>query len=120
MSTTQAKKKVKEDLQQANSVYDLQSTEEAIKWMHAVCIYTVKSTWIKDIKACNYIEWTMMNERNVTKYYLETTETPKGHLNQLRTNVRSTKPKHPPPSRCPVQQHYEDSRYTTYTPEYTK
>ena len=37
-------KKAKEDFQQANIVYDLQSTEEAIKWMHEVCIYTVKST----------------------------------------------------------------------------
>ena len=30
------------------------------------------------------------------KYYPETTETPKGHLNQSRKNVRSTKPKRTP------------------------
>ena len=29
---------------QANSVYDLPSTEHAIKWMHAVCGYSVKPT----------------------------------------------------------------------------
>jgi len=34
----------KKYLQQANSVYDLPSTEEAIKWMHVVCGYPVKST----------------------------------------------------------------------------
>ena len=38
-------------LRQANSVYDLPSTEQAIKWMHAVCGYPVKSTWLKAIKA---------------------------------------------------------------------
>ena len=35
----------------------------------------------------------MINKRNVAKYYPETTETPKGHLNQTRKNVRSTKTK---------------------------
>jgi hypothetical protein len=80
-------------LEQANSVYDLPSTEQAIKWMHAVCGYPVKSTWLKAIKAGNYVEWLLLTEQNVKKYYPETTETPKGHLNQSRKNVRSTKPK---------------------------
>ena len=35
----------------------------------------------------------MLNKRNIDKYYPETTKTPKGHLNQTRKNVRSTKPK---------------------------
>ena len=86
-------KKAKKYLHQANSVYDLPSTEEAIKWMHAVCGYPVKSTWLKAIKAGNYTGWPMLTERNVQKYYPETNETPKGHMNQARKNVRSTKPK---------------------------
>ena len=40
-------------LAQANSVYNLPSIEQAIKWMHAVCSYPVKSTWIKAIQAKN-------------------------------------------------------------------
>ena len=39
----------------ANSVYDLPSTKQAIKWMHAVCGYPVKATWLKAIKAGNYL-----------------------------------------------------------------
>ena len=35
----------------------------------------------------------MLNKRNVAKYYPESTETPKVHLNQTRKNARSTKPK---------------------------
>jgi hypothetical protein len=77
-------------------VYDLPSTEEVIKWMHAMCGYPVKSTWIKAIKAGNYIGWPMLTEKNVAKYYPESTETPKGHMNQTRKNVRSTKPKAKP------------------------
>jgi hypothetical protein len=38
---------------QANSVYDLPSTEQAIKWMHAICRYPVKSMWLKAINAGN-------------------------------------------------------------------
>ena len=48
-------KKSKNYLQQANSVYDLPSTEEAINLMHEVCGYPLNSTWIKATKAGNYI-----------------------------------------------------------------
>ena len=86
-------KKPKKFLQEASSVYDLPNTEEAIRWMHVACGYPVKSTWIKATKAGNFTGWPMPNKLNVAKYYPETTETPKGHLNQTSKNVRSTKPK---------------------------
>ena len=60
--------------------------------MHAVCGFPVKSTWLKAIKAGNYIGWPMVTTKNVTKYYPDTRETPKGRLNQTRKNARSTKP----------------------------
>jgi len=59
--------------------------------MHAVCGYQVKSTWLKAIAAGNFIGWPLLNVQNVKKYYPETTETPKGHMNQTPKNVRSTK-----------------------------
>jgi hypothetical protein len=37
-------KKARHALEKANSVYDLPSTEQGIKWMHAVCGYPVKSS----------------------------------------------------------------------------
>jgi hypothetical protein len=86
-------KRARQVLQQANSVYDLPSTEQAIKWMHTVCGYPVKSTWLKAVKAGNYIGWPLLTKQTVRKYYPETTEMPKGHLNQARKNVRSTEPK---------------------------
>jgi hypothetical protein len=61
--------------------------------MHAVCQYPVKSTWFKVIKAGNYIGWPMLTECNVNKYYPETSETSKGHMNQTCKNVHSTKAK---------------------------
>jgi hypothetical protein len=80
-------------LRQANSIYDLPSTEQAIKWMHAVCRYPVKLTWLKAIKVGDYIGWPMLTECNINKYYPETSEMSKGHMNQTRKNVRSTKAK---------------------------
>ena len=53
-------KRTRQALEHANSVYDLPSTEQAIKWMHAVCGYPVKSTWIKAIKAGNFMGWPLL------------------------------------------------------------
>ena len=47
--------KTREVIQQSNRVYDLTSTEQAIRWMHTVCGFPVKSTWIKAVKLGNYI-----------------------------------------------------------------
>ena len=59
--------------------------------MHAVCGYPVKTTWSKAAKAGNFVGWPLLTEKNINKYYPETDETPKGHMNQQRKNVRSTK-----------------------------
>ena len=85
-------KRSKKVLQEASSVSDLPTTEEAIKWMHTVCGYPVKSTWVKEINAGNFIGWPMLNKHKVAKYYRET-KTRKGHLNQTRKIFRSPKPK---------------------------
>ena len=111
-------KQARKALRQANSVYDLPSTEQAIKWMHAVCGYPVKSTWLKAIKAGNYVGWPMLNERNVQKYYPETIETAKGHLNQTRKNVRSTKAKSAPLETCDTSQLHGKKVRDVYTETY--
>jgi hypothetical protein len=81
------KKRVTKKLQEANSMYDLHSTEQAIKWMHAVCGYPVKSTWLKAVKAGNFVGWPLLTEKNVYKYCPIADETAKGHMNQTRKNV---------------------------------
>jgi hypothetical protein len=44
--------------------------------------------------------WPILTECNVQKYYPKTIKTAKGHLNQTRKNVRSTKVKAKPPETC--------------------
>ena len=116
METTQTHKAARRQLQLAHSVYDMPSKEEAIKWMHAVCRYPVKSTWIKAIKAGTYAGWPMLTKHNVIRCYLETNETPKVHLKQSRKNVRSTKPKRTPlevPKKDTLQGHTARDIYTS-------
>jgi len=63
----QPTKQAHQALHQANSVYGLPSTERAIKWLHALCGYPVKSTWIKAVQAGNFIGWPMLTPKNVLK-----------------------------------------------------
>ena len=80
-------KKAINALQQSNNVYNIPSTNQAIKLMHVVSCYPVNTTWLKAVKVGNYTGCTLLTIRYVQKYYLETTETPKGHMNQTRKNV---------------------------------
>ena len=48
--------------------------EEAIKWMHAMCGYPAKSTWLKVVKAVNYTGYLLLNDPNVKKYLLKQNE----------------------------------------------
>ena len=57
----------------------------------------------------------MLTKINVARYYPETNETPKGHLNQSRKNVRSTKPKRTPlkvPKTATLKRHKARDVYT--------
>jgi hypothetical protein len=114
----QPSKQARKCLRQANSVYDLPSTEQAIKCMHAVCGYPVKSTWLKAVKAGNYIGWPMLTECNVNKYCPETSETSKGHMNQTCKNVRSTKAKQTPLETCDTLQLHGKKVRDIYTTMY--
>jgi hypothetical protein len=87
----QPTKQAKAVLQQANSVYDLPSTERAIKWRLSSQINLVESHQGQSWQLCRLAS-PLLTEQNVKKYYPETTETPKGHLNQSWKNLRSTKP----------------------------
>jgi hypothetical protein len=111
-------KQAQKALRQANSVYNLPSTEQAIKWMHVLCGYPVKSMWLKAIIAGNYMGWPMLTARNVQKYYPETIKTAKGHLNQTRKNVRTTKVKATPLETCNISHLHGKKVRDVYTQTY--
>ena len=60
----------------------------------------------------------MLNECDVQKYYPETIKTAKGHLNQTRKNVRSTKAKSAPLETCDTSQLHGKKVRDVYTETY--
>jgi hypothetical protein len=60
----------------------------------------------------------MLTERNVQKYHPKATKTAKGHLNQTRKNVRSTKEKPAPLETCNTLQLHGKKVCNVYTKMY--
>ncbi len=60
----------------------------------------------------------MLTERNIQKYYPQTTKTPKGHLNQTRKNVRSIKVKATPLEICDTTHLHGKKVCNVYTQPY--
>ncbi len=60
----------------------------------------------------------MLNKRNIQKYHPETIKTAKGHLNQTRKNVRSTKAKTAPLEMCDTSQLHGKKVRDIYTETY--
>ena len=78
--------------QQLNkNVYDLPSTEAAIRILHAAAGFPVKATWITAIKNGHYDTWPNLTAELADKYFPESAATQKGHMKKQRQNVRSTK-----------------------------
>lgn len=74
----------------ASNVYDLPSTEQVVRYLHAAAGFPTKATWLKAINDGFYATWPMINARNVNKYFPESEETQKGHMRQKRSGVRKT------------------------------
>ena len=73
--------------EEINNVYELPSTEKAIRFLHAAAGFPPKVTWLKAIRAGNYDSWPMISIRNVNKYFPESNEMQKGHMRQTREEV---------------------------------
>jgi hypothetical protein len=76
----------------AFSAYDLPSVEALVRYFHAAAGFPVRDTWLKAIKAGNYKSWPGLTLQNATRYCPVPVKTLKGHMVQMRQNVRSTKP----------------------------
>ena len=75
------------------SAYDLPSVEALVRYLRADSGFTVKSTWLENIKAGNYVSWLGLTYNNSAKFYTSANETIKGHLNMVGQGVRSTNTK---------------------------
>jgi hypothetical protein len=76
-----------------NSVYGISKVYDTIQYLHAAAGSLVPSTFVRAIKARNFTTWLTLTPEHVNMYLEKSEATVKGHLNQTRKNVRSTKPK---------------------------
>lgn len=76
---------------QANSIIESSSQEQLIQYLHATCFSPSPSTWIRAINAGHFSSWPNLTTENVRKYLQPSIATSKGHMDQRRKNIQSTK-----------------------------
>jgi hypothetical protein len=62
------------------NVYNLPSTSQRFKYLHAAAGYPVKDTWIKAIKSGNYTTWPGLPATAAHKHFPGSDKTQKGHM----------------------------------------
>jgi hypothetical protein len=68
---------------------------ELVHYLHAAAGYPMKPTWIEAIKNKQFASWPGLTVKAVTKNFLESEETIKGHARKIKSGLRSTKQKEP-------------------------
>jgi hypothetical protein len=88
LSISKDNEKEREEVQNA---YSLPSMPQSIRYLHAAAGFPVEATWIKAIKAANFITWPGLTNTTVKKPFPESDKTVKGHMKKQRRGVWSTK-----------------------------
>jgi hypothetical protein len=73
-----------------HNVYEQKSIQYTITYLHACCFGPVTDTWLKFIQNGHFATWPLVTVENARKYLCKSDATAKGHLNQIRQNIRST------------------------------
>jgi hypothetical protein len=76
----------------AHNVYEQKSKQDTITYLHACCFSPVTDTWIESIQNGHFSTWHSATMANVPKYLFKYDATAKGHMNQIRQNIRSKQP----------------------------
>ena len=66
----------------AFSAYELPSTKEVVRFLHAALGFSAKATLLTAIKHGNLVTFPGLTTSNVTKHFPESDETQKGHINK--------------------------------------
>ena len=75
----------------ASNVYELPSTPETVRFLHAALESPTKATLLTAILHGNLITFPGLINDSVTNFFPKSPETQKGHMRQQRQGVRSTK-----------------------------
>ena len=81
-----------------HNVSEHSTQRDLVTFLHAACFSPVPSTWIDAIHAGHFTTWPGLTADLVRKHLPKSPATIKGHLNQQRKNIRSTKDTSPIPT----------------------
>ena len=73
------------------NVYDLPSSQQIVRYLHACAGFPTKATWISAIQKGSYATWPHLNTEAVRKHFPESNKTNQGHMRSIKQGVRSTK-----------------------------
>ena len=68
--------------QASNNILELPTINLCIAYLYATLSFPTKCTWLAAICHGNFVRWSIITIKNINKYYPETKEMLKGHLNQ--------------------------------------
>jgi hypothetical protein len=97
-----------------NNTAHQQPTQAAlIQYLHAAAFSPSKSTWIEAIRRGHFQSWPGLSVKAVHRHLKETEATAKGHMDQTRKNIRSTRrPLKQPTNSTPQQEQPNDDETT--------
>ncbi len=72
-------------------MYELPSTEQVVKYLHAALGFPTKSTMLNAVSKNWLVGWPGLTVESVNKSFPEFNATQKGHMKQQRQGVRSMK-----------------------------
>jgi hypothetical protein len=75
-----------------HNVYELKTSPELIRYLHAAAGFPTKPQWITAIKNKQYASWPGLSVDAVRRHFPESEETHKGHGRKTPSGLRSTKP----------------------------
>ena len=75
------------------SAYDLTSVEALVRYLHLAANFSIKSTWLRSIKAGNFATWTGLTYSNAAKYFPQSIKKLKGKIVLSRQDVQSKQSK---------------------------
>ena len=70
--------------------YEVKSFRSLINFYHKTCCFLPTSIWIDAINKGYFVGWPGLTADRVRKFCKPKEETPKGHMQQLPSNIRST------------------------------
>ena len=73
---------------QSNNVYELHKKRDIITYLHKAAFSPVPSTWIEAIETGFFTSWPGLAAKLVKNHLPKSTATVKGHLRQIRQNIR--------------------------------